>query len=267
MLTKEIIEAFAGEMTPKFLATIGPQDVPNVVPIISLVAPDPETLIFGEFMIQKTRRNLERSAKVSAMVVTDDLKIWTVRGDFEKFATTGPFLDKLNQSAMFRYNAYMGISRAGVIKVKDVTSHAKLSKAALLMDLAAVQLGRRVARPKNGGTTAMPAQVLEKFSRVKAVRAFSALDRDGYPDTMLAMTMMPAGDRALVFAPWEFADRLDALERDAPVAASIITFDPVAYQVKGTWQGLKRHLGFRLASMNVTEVYSACPPLPGKKIA
>ena len=267
MLTKDIMDAFAGEMTPKFLATIGPQDVPNVVPIISLTAPDPETLIFGEFMIQKTRRNLEASTKVSAMVVTDDLEVWTVRGDFEKFATTGPFLDKLNQSKMFRYNAYMGISRAGVIKVKDVTSHARLSKAALLMDLAAVQIGRRVSGPGNGAATAMPAQVLEKFSRVKAVRAFSYLDRDGYPDTRLFMAMMPSGDRSLVFAPWQFADLLGSLQRDAPVAASIITFDPVAYQVKGTWQGLKRRLGFNLASMNITEVYSACPPLPGKRIA
>ena len=48
MLTGKLKEALAGEMTPKFLATIGAEGVPNVVPVTSIDAADERTLIFGE---------------------------------------------------------------------------------------------------------------------------------------------------------------------------------------------------------------------------
>ncbi len=69
-----------------------------------------------------------------------------------------------------------------------------------------------------------------------------------------------------LFSPDFFKEKLSEIPVQSPVAASVITFDPVAYQVKGTWQGIKSYLGINLASMHITEVYSACPPLPGVRI-
>ena len=270
MLTTEIMKAFAGEMTPKFLATAGADGTPNVVPVISLMAPDPGTLIFGEFMIWKTRRNLEENPKVSALVLTEDLRVWTVRGRFAGFQTTGPHVERLNESRMFRYNAYLGIRRAGVIEVTDVTGHDRLSKAHLMSQVAAVWIaGGRAARrlSKFDACAVMPPPVLEKFSRLQAVRVLAVAGADGWADPFPVMTMRPATSSALIFSPGPFREKLAAAKRGAPAAACVITFDPVAYQVKGTWQGISSHMGIALGALTVTEVYSACPPRPGARIA
>jgi predicted pyridoxine 5'-phosphate oxidase superfamily flavin-nucleotide-binding protein len=271
MLTEDIIQAFAGQMTPKFLATADREEKPNVVPVISLMAPDPETLVFGEFMVWKTRRNLMDNPRVTALVLTESLETWTVRGDFVDFRETGPFVDLLNESPMFRYNAYLGIRRAGVIRVREVTAHEKLSRAGLVVDMARVGMARVFTTQKPDGEkreAAMPRQVEEKFSRVKAVRVFSWVDgKDGYPDAVPVMSMRPAGQRTLLFAPGPFGKKLETIEPGSAAAASVITFDPVAYQVKGTWGGFRRPAGFSVGRMDVTEVYSASPPRPGERIA
>lgn len=73
-LAPEIISTFAGEMTPKFLATLNAEGLLNIAPIISLEAADEKTLIFGEFMMWKTRQNLEVNPHVAAAVLTTELR-------------------------------------------------------------------------------------------------------------------------------------------------------------------------------------------------
>ena len=79
--------------------------------------------------------------------------------------------------------------------------------------------------------------------------------------------MFPAGHDSLEFG----AGSLRAPDGGRPAlpvraAASVITFDPVAYQVKGTVSRYVNRPGARLARLDVDEVYSASPPLPGKRI-
>ncbi len=42
--------------------------------------------------------------------------------------------------------------------------------------------------------------------------------------------------------------------------------EPVAYQVKGQFQGWHSSLGRKLGAIRVQEAYSASPPLPGKRL-
>jgi len=264
MLPKEAIDALAGVMTPKFLATASASGIPNVVPVITTTAADPQTIIFGELMIRKTKSNIEENPKVAILVLTEALDLWIIRGDFVEFQNTGPYLEMVNANPMYRYNAYIGFSRVAVVKVKDVTFHAKLSMLGVAARLLKVKAISPLAKSKDGKV--MPAQVMEKFGRAKSVRVFSAISSDGYPDVMLTMSMMPADSSTLVFAPELFKKKFESLPIGVPVAASVITFDPVAYQVKGTWQGIRSYLGVKLATIKVTEVYTAGPPKPGERI-
>lgn len=264
MLTKEAIKDLAGIRTPKFIATVNSSAIPNIVPIISTMAVDSNTIIFGEFMINKTKKNLEENNKVSVLVLTDKLDLWIIKGNFVEFQKTGPYLDELNKNPMFQYNAYMRISRAAVIKVVEVVLHKKLSTIGIVKDFIKVKAVSSMV--KNSNKKIMPERVSEKFSRIKSVRVFSAVASDGYPEAIPAMSMMSADSSTLVFAPSFFKDKLAAIPIDASVAASVITFNPIAYQVKGTFQGIKSFLGVKLAVINVTEVYSANPPKPGVRI-
>ena len=57
-----------------------------------------------------------------------------------------------------------------------------------------------------------------------------------------------------------FNAHADTIPRATELAVSIITMDPVAYQVKGAYAGRKLGAGV----VDVTESYSASPPLLGE---
>ena len=57
---------------------------------------------------------------------------------------------------------------------------------------------------------------------------------------------------------------LSGLAPGTAIAAAVLTLEPVAYQVKGTFAGLRRSLGQSVGVIDVREAYSACPPLPGQ---
>src|SRR3989337_164128 len=105
-LTEAAMTALAGARPPKFLATRDADGVPNVVPVLSLEAADEGTIIFGELMIWKTRRNLEADPRIAIMVLTPGLRAWTIRGEFVEFQRSGPHFDHIMASENVRYNAY-----------------------------------------------------------------------------------------------------------------------------------------------------------------
>jgi predicted pyridoxine 5'-phosphate oxidase superfamily flavin-nucleotide-binding protein len=262
-LSAAVMRALAGPRTPKFLATRSVDGVPNVVPVLSLEAADEQTIIFGEMMIWKTRRNLEGDPRVAVMVLTPDLRAWTIRGQFVEFQRSGPHFDHVMASENVRYNAYGGIRSAGVIRVQAVTRAFKLSQVSLLLDTARSRwLARRLS--PNGRAEVVPVQVREKFSRLRAAKALAFLDASGHPDCLAALPLVPAGPARLVFGG--VTEDLDGLAPGSPVAAAVLTLEPVAYQVKGEFTGLRTSLGRRLGVIDVREAYSASPPLPGQRL-
>jgi hypothetical protein len=259
VLSPAVVEAMA-PVGPKFLATLDAEGVPNVVPITSLQAVDESTIIFGELMMWKTRRNLETNPRVCMAVMTPAARGWIIQGDFQEFQRTGPYVDLINSADFYRYNAYTGIRSAGVIRARRVVREFALSRGTIML---AAARARWAARWRSRGEgVAMPPPVREKFARLQAAKFLAYLRSDGYPDIAPALSLTPAGERALVFA-----GSVDGLEPGAQVAAAILTAEPLAYQVKGRFLGTERGLGGPLGVIQVLEVYSASPPVPGERIA
>lgn len=264
-LNAAAVRALGGPRTPKFLATRDADGIPNVVPVLSLEAADERTIIFGELMIWKTRRNLEADARVSIMVLAPDLSAWTIRGRFVEFQRSGAYFDHIMASEYFRYNAYSGIRSAGVIEVLGVASSPRTSQVGLLLETARSRwLARRLARdgPRDD---VMPVQVSEKFGRLRAAKALACLGPEGHPHCLPALSLVPAGPNRLVFAG-AAVQELMALTPGSPIAAAVISMEPVAYQVKGDFAGVRRSLGHSLGIIDVREAYSASPPLPGQRL-
>jgi len=264
-LNPTVVRALAGARTPKFLATRDADGVPNAVPVLSLEAADEQTIIFGELMIWKTRRNLEADPRVAVMVLTPAPRSWTIKAEFVEFQRSGAYYDHLMAGENVRYNAYGGIRSAGVIRVLEVTRELKLSQGALLLDTARARwLARRLSHdgPVQG---TMPVQVVEKFSRLRAAKALAWMDAGGHPDCLPAFPLLPAGRSRLVVGG-AAVEGLTGLTAGSRVAAAVLSMEPVAYQVKGEYAGLRASLGRRFGVIDVRESYSACPPLPGKRL-
>ncbi len=261
-LNGDLKEALSGEMTPKFLATLDGSGKPNVVPVISIVPYDEEILVFGEFLMNKSRKNLLACDKTSIAVFTEKLETWSLKGTFLGFETSGKRVDFVNGSAYFRYNAYSGVRAAGLIRVEEASARRPLGKARLLADLLKVNAAAPLLKPSGNGTRKMPTQVEEKFSRLAAVRAGAFPDEDGFPRAFAMMACRPAGPNRLLMSGRGLDDYEEESPPDKEMAVSVITFDPIAYQVKGFYRGRRRGVGV----LDVTECYSASPPLLGERL-
>ena len=98
---------------------------------------------------------------------------------------------------------------------------------------------------------------------MRAAKTLASLDASGHPACLTAPPPVPAGQARLVFGG--AAADLDGLAPGSPVAAAVLTLEPVAYQVKGQFAGLPTSLGQRLGVIDLREAYGACPPLPGER--
>ena len=77
--------ALDGQLTPKFLATLNASGEPNCVPVITILPYHDGTLVFGEFLMQKTSANLGGCDTVSVAVLDDTFTGWSIKGRFRGF--------------------------------------------------------------------------------------------------------------------------------------------------------------------------------------
>lgn len=260
-LTSALKEALSGEMTPKFLATRDHTGKPNIVPVTTITPYDDETLVFGEFMLNKTKKNLCECERVGISVMTRAFETWSLRGEFLGFETSGKAVDLINTSRLFRYNAYTSIRAAGLIRVESISPRQALTKPRLLWDFTRVSACARIWKSSSDGRV-MPARVVEKFARMSAIRAVGHVDKDGAPCAFTAMACVAAGPNRLLVSDPLFHTHEPQLAPDTEAAVCIITMDPIAYQVKGVYTGTKLGMGI----IEVRECYSASPPLLGERI-
>lgn len=258
----------AGDMQPKFLATISDQGEPNVVPLLSL-APleEPGFGAFAEFMMWKTKANLKETGRLAILALDAKLRFFTARGEFRGFVNSGPIFDAMATQSMFRYNPYNGIRSAGTFELPAVDAEGQLPAFSVL---AAHVRARRMATAATVGMSpgrlgpppveagppwTMPALVAEKYGRLKALKAIAWPAEIGVR-VLPACGVAPVGRRALVIVD----RRVSALVPEGTrVAVTVITMDPTAYQVKGRahhWRGV--------LLVDVTETYTAGPPVPGR---
>ncbi len=286
-LTDQQAAILAGELQPKFLASVSRAGEPNVVPVLSLCPCGPGVAGFAEFMIWKSKANLKETGRAALLALNAKLNFLAAHGAFGGFVTSGPIFDAMANQAMFRYNPYNGIRGAGTIDLEAVDAEGQIPMLSMLAThLRAGRLskaaGAKAAAHAAGGVgeagtpATMPPQVTDKFARLKALKAVAwpvAAGSDkagkGAPDgrrgegsggfdvrVLPAAGVAPVGCSALVVADKAIAQ---AIPEGSRVAVAVITLEPVAYQVKGTarhWRGA--------LLIDVTEAYTAGPPVPGR---
>jgi len=77
----------------KVLATVDAKGVPNVVPVWSIRAVDPETIAFAEVFIKHTKENLEHNKKAAIAVYKGMAEGYQLKGTCAGFQTSGPVFD------------------------------------------------------------------------------------------------------------------------------------------------------------------------------
>ncbi len=294
-LTDKQRQILAGNMTPKFLATLSADGEPNVVPVLSLCPVEPGVAGFAEFMLWKSRKNLDET-RVAAFAALDmKLAYVSAHGDFRGIVTSGPVFDLMATQEMFRYNPYNGIRGAGTIGIEAVDAEGAIPTFTLLgryLKARRAASSAVAAGPLDKRSPAMPLRVADKFARLKALKAVAWVVNEGgvegkvegaarsaVEDTagnrvaspgragngsargvrvLPAGGVFPVGRQGLVVSDPAL---YSAVPEGSRVAVAVITLDPIAYQVKGAarrWRGV--------LLVEVDEAYTATPPVPGRKL-
>jgi hypothetical protein len=255
----------SGEFTPKFLATVDEQGLPNLVLIASIEPATDTRMVFADFLMNKTGKNLDRDAKVGVLVITEQLDWWSMTADHVGWERTGDLVDHFNSNDLFRYNAYTGIRRAGKMDLRSMPAKGKYGKLALLTDFASTKMtAGKFAQEV--GPDKMPFRVMQKFSRLAAIKVFSYIGADGYPVILPILSAQPADAKTLVFGMQSSPNALRDIPKNTPCAINVVTFEPVSYQVKGTFAGFSGTTLGKKGVIAIDSVWSTSPPLCGERI-
>jgi hypothetical protein len=119
-IPKEVIDTLAASDSAKMMATVDAKGTPNVVPVMSIVAVDPETIAFAELFIKRTKENLEDNKKVAIAVFKGPMTGYQLKGDFVGFQTSGSIFENFSKKIMETMK--LQIKSVGLIKVNAVYS-------------------------------------------------------------------------------------------------------------------------------------------------
>ena len=114
------MDVLSASDSAKMLATVDAKGIPNVVPVWSIVAVDPETIAFAELFIKKTKENLEKNKEVAIAVFKGPMTGYQLKGTFSGFQTSGTVFDNFAKKIMEAMK--MQIKSVGIIKVTEVFS-------------------------------------------------------------------------------------------------------------------------------------------------
>ncbi len=198
-LTDELIEAMKEFLTPKFMVTKDSEGEPNVVPVMSWTVYKNNTLVYGDFMTYKTRKNVnDGNTQIAILVFTTDLDSWLIKADFESYHRNDEIYEFIAQTPLFRYNNYTNARGAGVAEAIWASQKYGISKLGVLSAFLKAKLAGRNVPTEESLEGNMPLNVLKRLSQMAAVKIIAYISEDGYPVAFPEFGMVPVSSNRIV---------------------------------------------------------------------
>ncbi|MCK4279224.1 MAG: hypothetical protein KAW94_01475 [Candidatus Thorarchaeota archaeon] len=264
ILSEELIETLKPLENPKFMATKDNSGEPNIAFVLSwTVYPDSKKLVYGEFITNKTRKNLEAgNNELGLLVMTTGLDSWMIRADFESYHKNDEIYEFMVMTPLFRYNQYTSARSVGVAHPLWSSPNYKISKPSVLLSYVKAKLAARKIPTVKTDEGNMPRNVMERFSWMAAVKAIAFVEDDGYLSLFPSFGIVPASSNRLVVHRSEEKRRGLELKDGQRVAVSLVTLEPAAFQVKGTFRVISDSVGV----IDLDRVYACSAPRPGVRV-
>jgi hypothetical protein len=264
ILSEELTETLKPVENPKFMATKDNTGEPNIALVLSwTVYPDGKRLVYGEFMNNKTRKNLEAgNNELGLLVMTTDLDNWMIRADFESYHRNDEIYEFIAMTPLFKYSQYSSARSVGVAHPLWSSPNYKISKVSVLSSYVKAKLAARKIPTSKTDEGNMPRNVLERFGLMAAVKAIAFVEDDGYLSLFPSFGIVPVSSNRLVVHRSEEKRRGLELKDGQRVAVSLVTLEPAAFQVKGTFRVISDSVG----TIDIDRVYACSLPRPGVRV-
>ncbi|MFX1605782.1 MAG: hypothetical protein ACFFDD_07730 [Promethearchaeota archaeon] len=262
-LSQEIEEAMKEFLTPKFMVTKDSKGEPNVVPVMSWSVYKDNTMVYGDFMTYKSRKNVnDGNFQMSILVFTTELDSWLIKADFESYHRNDEYYEFIAQTPLFRYNQYTNARGAGVAEANWASQKYCISKLGVLSAFIKAKLVGRKVPVEETTEGNMPLNVRKRMSQMAAVKIIAYISEDGYPVAFPEFGMLPVSSNRLVIKRGEEKRRGFSLKDGTRVAISLVTLEPAAFQLKGYFREIDDSTGY----IELDRVYTCSLPRPGVRV-
>jgi hypothetical protein len=263
ILNDELIEAMKIFETPKFMITKDENDEPNASLIMTWTVYEGNTLVYGDFLSEKTRKNVNAgNSQMAIMVLTMDLDSWLIKADFESYHWNDEIYEFIAQTPLFRYNQYTNARGAGVAEAISSSEKFGISKLSVLSSFIKTSLAKRKVAVIESAEGNMPRNIYNVFSQMAAVKVLAFIDEDGYPVGFPEFGMLPVSTNTVVMKRTQEKRRGYSLHDGQRVAISLVSLEPAAFQMKGTFHEIDENTAF----VTLDRVYACSLPRPGVRV-
>lgn len=263
ILKQDLVDAMNTFETPKFMVTKDSEGEPNVVPVLSWTVYEANTLVYGDFMTYKTRQNLiNGNTQFSILVFTTDLDSWLIKAKFESYHRNDEIYEFIAQTPLFRYNQYTNARGAGVGEAIWASQKYGISKLIVLSAFLKAKMAGRKVQTHETEEGNMPLNVFKRMSQMAAVKVIAYISEDEYPVAFPEFGMVPVSSNRIVMKRREEKRRGYSLTDGSRVAISLVTLEPAAFQLKGTFREINESTGF----IELDRVYTCSLPRPGARV-
>ncbi|MFW9844479.1 MAG: hypothetical protein ACFFEV_07875 [Candidatus Thorarchaeota archaeon] len=263
VLNDELVEAMKIFETPKFMITMDENGEPNSSLIMTWTVYEDNMLVYGDFLSNKTRKNLEAGNNAMAiMVFTMGLDSWLIKADFESYHWNDEVYEFIAQTPLFRYNQYTNARGAGVAEAISSSEKYGISKLSVLASFIKTKLTKGKTPLIESVEGHMPKNIIDVFSQMAAVKVLAFIDEDGYPAAFPEFGMLPASTNTVIMKRTEEKRRGYTLHDGQRVAISLVSLEPAAFQMKGTFYEIDENNAY----VTLDRVYACSLPRPGVRV-
>lgn len=244
------------------IATVNPDGLPHITLITALQAKTPNSMYWGQFSEGMSKKHVKNNPKTGFLIMTLNKELWRGKAVWTGEAKEGPDYEMFNRKPMFRYNAYFGIHTVHYMDLVETYGREKLPMGDIITG--ALLTGLFKSGAKRGGGRILSRWAEGLFNRMDALKFLAYIGGDGFPVLIPVIQCQAADSARLAFSPSAYREELSMVPAGSKVAVFGITFDMEDVLVRGTYNGISRHRGGRLGTIDIDWVYNPMPPKQGQ---
>lgn len=255
----EDIESFKPEMKIGLLATVTASGQPHITMISTLQANSPTGMFWGQFAEGMSKASIRKNPKTGFLIMTLDKNLWRGKATFSHTAKEGTEYDLLNNTPMFRYNAYFGIHTVYYMDLVEHGGKEPLPMGNVIQAAVKTMVAKTLAGKGTGKDVLNPftIKLLDKMDNLKFL---SFLAADGFPVVIPVIQAQTAGTDRVIFSSSVYGNELKAIPGGAVTALFGMSFEMQTVLLRGVYRGVRSIGGFECGEMEVDWIYSPMPP-------
>lgn len=255
----EDIESFKPEMKIGLLATVTAAGQPHITMISTLQANSPTGMFWGQFAEGMSKTGIRKNPKTGFLIMTLDKNLWRGKATFSHTAKEGTEYDLLNNTPMFRYNAYFGIHTVYYMDLVEHGGKEPLPMGNVIQAAVKTMVAKTLAGKGTGKDVLNPftIKLLDKMDNLKFL---SFLAADGFPVVIPVIQAQTAGTDRVIFSSSVYGNELKAIPGGTVTALFGMSFEMQTVLLRGIYRGIRNIGGFECGEMEVDWIYSPMPP-------